>query len=172
MICIPYSVNKSLIPNAGMGLFAQQTVMMGKVIIAPTHINATITLQELTDSPDHPHADSSIRWFEEHCTISPDWPDECYVNHSFTPSALWHLGFIFALRELQPEEEITVDYRHLLGPDVRLPFLDSLTHQPIIGFSWGENLLRSSELMLKLANITHQREHIAQQEQKQTQEYE
>jgi hypothetical protein len=158
MICIPYHVADSLIPLAGKGLFSAKSVAAGKVIIAPTHINETITLQELTSIPDHPHADSSIRWFEDHCTVSPDWPDECYVNHSFSPSALWHLGFIFALRPLAAGEEITVDYRHLLGPNVELAFLDSITQQAIIGFSWGEKLLRSSEQMYELAKIRYQQE--------------
>ncbi len=158
MINISYQVQPSLIPNAGKGLFTCQAVDAGKVIIAPTHISSTIRFQELIESPNHPHADSSIRWFEDHCTVSPDWPDECYVNHSFKPTALWHLGFIFALEGLNPNEEITVDYRHLLGPCIRLPFLDSLTQKPIIGFSWGEALLRSSEQMLKLAERNYQSE--------------
>ena len=157
MICVPYHVNPSLIPGAGSGLFTSAPVGAGRVIIAPSHINQTIRLQELTDDPDHPCADSSVRWFEDHCTISPDWPDECYVNHAFEPTGLWHLGFTFALRDLDAGEEITVDYRHLLGPDIELPFLDALTQQAIVGYSWQEQLLRSSEALLELARINHRR---------------
>jgi hypothetical protein len=158
MICIPYHVSPSLIPGAGSGLFTSARVSTGRVIIAPTHIEQTVPLRALTENPDHPHADSSIRWFEDQCTISPEWPDECYVNHAFEPTGLWHLGFIFALRDLDRDEEITVDYRHLLGPEVELPFLDALTQQAIVGYSWHEKLLRSSEAMLELARIHHQRQ--------------
>ncbi|WP_027390116.1 SET domain-containing protein-lysine N-methyltransferase [Chrysiogenes arsenatis] len=158
MINIPYYVADSLIPLAGKGLFVSEKVDIGRVVVAPTHISETITLEELTAVPDHPHAESSIRWFENHCTISPEWPDECFVNHSFTPSCLWHLGFLFAQRDLLQGEEITVDYRYLLGPEVKLPFCDSVTHQPIIGLSWAEKLLRSSETMLQIATQIHQRE--------------
>jgi hypothetical protein len=158
MICIPYHVSSSLIPGAGSGLFTSVPVSAGRVIVAPTHIEQTIPLHELTENPGHPHADSSIRWFEDQCTISPEWPDECYVNHAFEPTGLWHLGFIFALRDLDSGEEITVDYRHLLGPEVELPFLDALTQQSIVGYSWHEKLLRSSEAMLELARINHQRQ--------------
>ena len=156
MISIPYHVGASLIPGAGSGLFTSAPVKAGRVIVAPSHIDQTIPLRELTEHPDHPHADCSIRWFEDQCTVSPEWPDECYVNHSFEPTGLWHLGFIFALRDLDSGEEITVDYRHLLGPDIELPFLDAVTRHPIVGYSWHEKLLRSSEAMLELARINHQ----------------
>ena len=59
---------------------------------------------------------ATVRWFEDRYTISDDWPDECFVNHSFTPSGLWHLGFVFATTRLEAGTEITVDYRHLLAP--------------------------------------------------------
>ena len=93
-----------------------------------------------THPTNHPQADSSIRWFEDHCTVSPEWPDDCYVNHSFEPNGLWHLGFIFALRPIAPGEEICVDYRHIIGPDVEMPFVDALTQAPIIGLSWEDSL--------------------------------
>lgn len=159
MICVPYHVSRSLIPGAGSGLFTSEPVSMGSVIVAPTHINQTVRLRELTEDPNHPFADSSVRWFEDHCTVSPEWPDECYINHAFEPTGLWHLGFVFALRDLDTGEEITVDYRHLLGPDVEMPFLDAVTQQSIVGYSWQEYLLFSSESMLDLARINHQRQH-------------
>ncbi|MEZ5507525.1 MAG: hypothetical protein R3F38_16825 [Gammaproteobacteria bacterium] len=140
MICVPYYVDTSLIPRAGNGLFLQQAVPAGKVLVAPSKIQHTVTLQDLlSESSDH-HHDSSIRWFEDHCTVSPDWPDECYVNHAFDATGLWHLGFIFASRDLPAGTEVTVDYRHLLAPGVDIGFPDSVTGQRIIGFSWPDSL--------------------------------
>jgi hypothetical protein len=133
-----------------MGLFLGETVSAGRVIIAPSHIHETVSLQEILSHPDHPMSDSSIRWFENHCTVSPDWPTECYVNHSFNPSGLWHLGFIFAIRDLSMGAEITVDYRHLIGPNVVMPFRDSETQCEIVGFSWQKSLHVSTEQLLKL----------------------
>ena len=153
MLCVPYHVDQSTIPGAGKGLFASSPIQPGRVIIAPTQIQETVPLQEILDDPDHPQADSSIRWFEDHCTVSPDWPDDCYVNHSFDPNGLWHLGFIFALRPIAPGEEITVDYRHIIGPGVEMPFIDAVTQRPIVGFSWEDSLVQSSEAMLKLAKL-------------------
>lgn len=158
MICVDYTVRPSLIEGAGSGLFVTQPVNAGRVLIAPSHIHNTVSLTELVSHPNHPDADSSIRWFEDHCTVSPDWPDECYVNHSFSPTGLWHLGFVFTLRDLTKDEEITVDYRFLLGTGVELGFVDSETRQPIVGLSWDENLLLSTRALAQLAtkNYGHQ----------------
>ena len=151
MLCVDYYVADSTIPGAGKGLFARQRIAPGTVIIAPTAIHETVPLGEIIDTPDHPHADSSIRWFEEHCTVSPEWPDDCYVNHSFTANGLWHLGFIFAQRQIEPGEEICVDYRHLIGPGIEMPFLDALSGRPIIGLSWEDSLAQTTETLLALA---------------------
>jgi SET domain-containing protein len=151
MICVPYYVADSSIPGAGKGLFADATIPAGRVLTAPTAIHETVPLAEILEDDAHPHADSSIRWFEEHCTISPEWPDECYINHSFSPNAQWHLGFVLALREIRPGEEILVDYRHLIGPGVEMPFRDALTQRPIVGYSWEESLYQSAGAVFELA---------------------
>lgn len=156
MLCIPYEVKDSLVPGAGKGLFTTAAIEVGRVLAAPTHIDSTLPWSEFEQDPHHPLADCSIRWFEDHCTVTPDWPDECYMNHSFTPNGLWHLGFIFAVRAIDPGEEITVDYRHLIGPGFRMPFLDSTTGQPIIGLTWAESLLSSSEAVYLLAKRAHE----------------
>lgn len=147
MICVDYQVAQSLIVGAGSGLFLQEAVSKGKVLIAPSHINKTVPLSELLNHPNHPDADSSIRWFEEVCTVSPDWPDECYVNHSFSPTGLWHLGFVFAQEDLPAGAEITVDYRHIIGPGVMMPFSDSETGNAIVGFTWQESLRLSTQAL-------------------------
>jgi len=152
MICVSHYIETSLIPHAGKGLFLQQPVAAGKVLVAPSRIQSTVTLQDLlSETADH-HFDSSIRWFEDHCTVSPDWPDECYVNHAFEPSGLWHLGFIFAAQDLEAGTEITVDYRHLLAPGVDIGFPDSVTGRRITGFSWWESLRTSTVQLNGLLN--------------------
>jgi hypothetical protein len=87
---------------------------------------------------------STVRWFEDRYTITPEWPDECYVNHSFTPSGLWHLGFVFALGDLPAGTEITVDYRHLLAPGQEEEFRDSTSGEAIVGYDWHEAMACST----------------------------
>jgi len=86
--------------------------------------------------------------------VSPDWPDECYLNHSFKPTGLWHLGFVFAARDLPAGTEITVDYRHLLPPGEEEAFTDAATGQPIVGLSWTESLRTSTHALAALLDGT------------------
>lgn len=150
MICTPYYISDSRIPHAGLGLYIRAPISAGKVIVAPSRIESTVSLKQLLDeSQDYP-LHSSVRWFEDQCTLASDWPDECYLNHSFQPNALWHLGFVFALEDLAADAEITVDYRHLLAPGVDIGFADSLTGQRIVGFSWSQSLHQSATHLARL----------------------
>ncbi|BBD79703.1 SET domain-containing protein-lysine N-methyltransferase [Aerosticca soli] len=141
MILPRYRIAASAIPGAGMGVWLDEPARVGRVLIAPDAIQQTYDLQELLAQPALFHA--SARWFEDRYTLSPDWPDECYVNHSFEPTGLWHLGFVFARRDLPAGTEITVDYRHLLPPGHREDFIDAATGETIIGFGWAESLAAS-----------------------------
>lgn len=145
MILPRYHVAPSRIPGAGRGLFLHEAVARGRIVIAPDAIPSTYSWDQVRAQPDPEAALAAcVRWFEDRYTISADWPDECYVNHSFEPNGLWHLGFVFAARDLAPGEELTVDYRHLLPEGEREAFLDAGTGGAIIGFSWAESLARST----------------------------
>jgi hypothetical protein len=63
---------------------------------------------------------------------------------------LWHLGFVFAARNLAAGEELTIDYRHLLAPGQEETFRDARTGHPIVGLSWRESLLATSRTLSKL----------------------
>lgn len=122
-------------------------------MIAPGNILETVPLASLFEDSAHPHANSSIRWFEDRCTVSPDWSDECYVNHSFEPNGLWQLGFLFALRDIEEDEEITMDYSHIIAPEHVMEFRDAQSGKPIFGVTWKESLLETSEKLLNLARV-------------------
>jgi len=146
-----YRVEPSRIPLAGKGLFLAEDVARGRVIIAPDNIHTVWPEAKLRGFPaDSIEAESSVRWFEDWYSLTPEWSDECYVNHSFTPNALWHLGFIFAGRALADGEEITVDYRLVIGSGEVMPFRDSATGGEIVGLSWTDNLRHSAAALLAL----------------------
>ncbi len=151
LITIKYRVGPSRVPHAGQGLFVEENVPAGRVLIAPTHATLTVRLAEIFSPTPHPHAESSVVWFEDHCVVSPDYPDDFFINHSFSPNAVWHLGFVFALREIHPDEELLLDYRHLIAPGVVLDFRDSTTGEEIIGYSWQESLQITARQVLTLA---------------------
>lgn len=139
-ITIRYHLGPSTVAGAGKGFFIGEHVAAGRVLIAPTHVDRTVRLAEVLAPQPHPHAETSVVWFEDHCVVSPDYPDDFFINHSFTPNALWHLGFVFALRDLAAGEELLLDYRHLIAPGVTLDFADGQTGQPITGHAWKESL--------------------------------
>lgn len=145
MIIQQYRVSPSRIPGAGKGIFLERTVKRGSVIIAPTEVrNAHLFFGAAVDALPPALQSTSIRWFEDYCTIDPDWNDECYINHSFEPNGLWHLGFVFALDDLQAGTELTIDYRFLIKEGETPGFRDALTNQEIRGFSWQESLRHST----------------------------
>lgn len=151
MILPRYRVAPSRIPSAGSGLFLEEPVAAGRIIIAPDAIDRTLSLPEVLAHPAGEAAlGASVRWFEDRYTVSLDWPDECYVNHSFSPTGLWHLGFVFASRDLGADEEVTVDYRHLLGEGQQEDFPDAETGRPIIGLPWRDALRASTQALARL----------------------
>ena len=145
MIVPRYRVEASRIPLAGKGLFLDEPVARGRVIIAPDNLHTVWPEAKLRQYPaDSIEVESSVRWFEDWFSLTPEWTDECYVNHSFEPNALWHLGFIFAAADLPAGVEITVDYRYVIGSGEVMPFRDSVTGREIVGLPWADNLRESA----------------------------
>jgi hypothetical protein len=145
MILPRYHVAPSLIAGAGKGLFLDEMVIRGRLLTAPDDIRKVYKWNEVQALPDATALlAATVRWFEDYYTVTPEWPDECYINHSFAPCGLWHLGFVFALDDLPPGTEITVDYRHLLAPGQEEDFRDALTGRRIVGHSWEESLATST----------------------------
>ncbi|BDU20564.1 hypothetical protein DYGSA30_20210 [Dyella sp. GSA-30] len=158
MILPRYSIAASTISGAGKGLFLEEKVAAGRIITAPDTIDRTWRHDELDSDPElKAQMYAAARWFEDRYTLSPDWPDECYINHSFTPTGLWHLGFIFALKDLPVGAEVTVDYRHLLPPGQEEDFIDTATGEKIIGLSWHESLSSSTRALSALLDSAHPR---------------
>ena len=145
MILPRYRVLASTIPGAGQGLFLDEPVARGRIIVAPDAIPRTFRWNDIESRPDRDVLlPSTIRWFEDQYTVTPEWPDECYVNHSFAPTGIWHLGFIFAGADLAAGTEVTVDYRHLLGEGQEEAFRDAQTGAAIVGLPWAESLSLST----------------------------
>lgn len=155
MILPRYSIRPSAIPGAGKGLFLEEIVRQGSVLIAPDKINGpTTTMMHACElakfPPDSLECQSSIRWFEQWSTVCLGWDDECFVNHSFDPNGLWHLGFVFAQRDIEPGEELTMDYRFIVGDHEKLPFRDAHTGKPIVGLPWNELIRHTARQLLNI----------------------
>lgn len=153
MILPRYHIGPSSIAGAGQGLFLDEAVARGRIVVAPDAIDRTWRFDEIAAATDAPaRLAAAARWFEDRYTVSLDWPDECYVNHAFAPTGLWHLGFIFAADDLSAGTELTVDYRHLLAPGQEESFRDAQTGEPIVGFGWRESLSASTRALAALVH--------------------
>ena len=151
MILPRYRIAASMIAGAGNGLFLAEDVARGKLITAPDDIRKVYKWSEVHALPDATALlAATVRWFEDRYTVTPEWPDECYINHSFAPCGLWHLGFVFALEDLPAGTEITVDYRHLLAPGQEEDFRDAISGAPIVGYAWHESMMRSTAQLQQL----------------------
>jgi len=151
MILPRYHVDTSGIPAAGKGLYVDEAVAAGQVLIAPDNVHTVWPEARLRQyAEDSIEVQSSVRWFEDWYSLTPEWSDECYVNHAFAPTALWHLGFIFALRELPAGSEITVDYQLVIGSAETLPFVDAASGRAITGLPWSQALAQSTAQLATL----------------------
>jgi len=151
MILPSYHIGPTSIAGAGQGLFIDEPVARGRLLVAPDAIDRVYRFDEIAGRPDAARLlPATVRWFEDRYTVSLDWPDECYVNHAFEPTGLWHLGFVFAAADLAAGTEITVDYRHLLAPGQEEDFRDTRTGQSIIGYTWQESLAHSTRELAAL----------------------
>lgn len=149
MILARYCIEPSSIPGAGKGVFLSEDVEAGSVIVAPDAIPRVHRLADIEAMPDATNLlAATVRWFEEWYTTTPEWPDECYINHAFDPTGLWHLGFVFARRPIRAGEELTVDYRHLLAPGQRESFDDAQSGRAIVGIDWRDSLLETTSELL------------------------
>lgn len=151
MILPSYRIAASRIAGAGQGLYLEEPVARGRVIVAPDGVHTVWPEAQLRrHAPDSREVESSVRWFEDQYSLTPEWSDECYVNHSYTPTALWHLGFIFALDALPAGTEVTMDYRYVIGDGERMPFVDAETGREIVGLPWADCLRGSARQLLAL----------------------
>ena len=108
MIIPRYHIGPSQIAGAGKGLFLDEPIARGRVIVAPDAIPRVHSFEDIERMPDAAELlPATVRWFENAYTVTPEWPDECYVNHAFEPTGLWHLGFVFAAADLPAGTEIT-----------------------------------------------------------------
>ncbi len=151
MILIDYAVRHSEINAAGMGIFTKHDIARGTVVSAPDGIQKIYKVDEINRmNPDSVEYTSSVRWFEDYYSFVSGWDDECYYNHSFEPNCIWHLGFVFAARELAAGTEITIDYSHLLEEGTESMFVDSKTGKRAVGMSFRDSIAKTAAALAEI----------------------
>lgn len=77
---------------------------------------------------------------------------ENYINHSFNPNVLYHCGICFALRDIQPLEELTTDYTYLLSESDQESFVDEASNKVVRGVSWQQCLMQTTKQLINLVS--------------------
>lgn len=151
MILIDYDICSSKINLAGKGIFARCDIARGRVVSAPDKIERLYSIDEINRMPrESAEYSGSVRWFEDRYSAVGEWSDECYYNHSFNPNCVWHLGFVFASRDIPAGTELTIDYRFLLEEGERSMFRDSETGQYFTGLSFKDSIRLSAEKIVEI----------------------
>jgi hypothetical protein len=144
-------------PAIGWGLFAHEFAPKGSVVGILTlgaNIMRCNEYQEAQRQNNDLIRRTGARWVDDYflygCEIGPDE----YLNHSFRPSLLYHCGICFAMRDIFPGDELTVNYQYLLATEDATAFVDHETGRLVDGLPAREALCASGrELLLLLSSF-------------------
>ncbi len=142
----------SSLPGAGLGAYAMEAAPLGTLLgIDLPQSEWMIDVQEALALPRRARSqtwrhveDICFRGGEGRATASN------YLNHSFQPNVLWHLGCYWALRDVQPGDELTLDYRPLIAPDWSGRIIDAASGIPLMGEEGKVALLRNARQLVAL----------------------
>jgi hypothetical protein len=149
MIIAPHRIGPSLIPGANNGLFLTAPARAGQVLEFPDGIERTWSWPELlTFDEEDVRLQGSVRLFEDRYICPTSWDSDCLINHSAEPNGLWLLGYVFAARDIEAGEELTIDYRLLLTPEAD-GFVDN-TGCTLRGMSFAEAMRQTCRQLAEL----------------------
>lgn len=154
MLYIRAEVRPSLILDGEQGLFTLEFLPKGKIVAIWACDPGDRIIDEKTYMEEYKNADvayqhSFVRIIGNYYIGSYEKKAiDDYLNHSNSPNILSHCGILFALREIEIGEELTVDYRYFLNNNNREKF--EVDGEPLIGLSAKEALLTSSRQLIEI----------------------
>jgi SET domain-containing protein len=138
----------------GLGVFANEHIACGEVVMLWC-MNCYITSEQAYN--DEQKAGNILmqktgcRFIDGIFLYTDDTPRiENYVNHNFTPNMLYHAGICFALKDIQHDEELTVDYRYILAKNDYGAFVDTNTGTLVDGLDSITCIIETSEQLAAL----------------------
>jgi len=151
MLLIQAAVEDSAI--SGKGLFTREPVRKGTVVSIHAVDSVVVTeeqYQEEQRKGNELAIRTGIRWVGKYFLYAKEIRPEAFINHSTNPSLLYHCGISFARRDLQPGDELTIDYSLFLAEDDVESFSDSAKEAPVTGLPPKQALLVSTEQVLRM----------------------
>lgn len=141
----------------GYGLYTNEFICKGEIIMfwmANAHLIKELDYNIQQSKDDRQMIATGARYVGDMFLYTDIGPRkdryENYINHSFNPTVLYHCGVCFALRDIQPNEELTTDYTYLLSENDQETFIDEASGKEVKGISWHKCLLHTTEQLQKL----------------------
>lgn len=141
------------------GAFTTKKIKKGSIIFIYTDPSHAMTIKEselieLLKEKDPRAIMTGCRFiFDEFImdeVLPEKLPKSYYINHSFNPNVLYHCGLGFALRDIDEDEMLTMNYEYVLSETKLEEFMDWESGRMVKGLSGLESLTRSTEELLKL----------------------
>lgn len=147
-------VKASGIAKAGTGLFADEDIHIGEIVM----IFSTDCFIISKSDYDNQQRDGNELMMQTGCRFIGDvflYTDsktrfDNYINHSFTPNILYHAGICLAKEDIKKGTELTVDYRYILSEDDEYSFIDTNSGKLVKGIDGNAALKSSCEELLEL----------------------
>ena len=154
MLYIKCKVKKSEL--GGKGLFSQQFIPKGKII--GILAQEAMVMSEKSYQSEQRKGNflvimTAVRWIGNYFLYGDKITKEEFINHSEKPSMLYHMGVCFALRDIQVDDELTVNYNYFLAEKDENRFESKEKKGKIVdGISPKKALLLSAKELIKLFN--------------------
>jgi len=143
----PLYLAQSTIENAGLGVFVGSNVNKGNFLAVDIFTSEDVRLARDISFDLVDYSDCRV---DDLCFITEREGDfGNYFNHSCNPNVLWHLGYMFALKDIGRDQELFIDYRHMDHPSWPTSIVDK-NGVPIRGLPWKESIRITCRQILKL----------------------
>jgi SET domain-containing protein len=93
--------------DKGLGVYARRAFHEGEFIFRRRHVRF-VTESEIATISDWERMHLCELSFDRYAVLAPPG---CYLNHSCDPNAMRHGVVVFAWRDIEANDEITIDYR-------------------------------------------------------------
>lgn len=105
--------------HMGLGVFAKRRLERGTILWISDDIDAKLSLEEYNSLDDYQRKKlDQYSFIDSRGRVVINWDESKFVNHSCAPNSTGIIecdSFCFALRTIEPDEEILEDYSHFCG---------------------------------------------------------
>jgi len=156
MVLIEAEVKNS--PIAQKGVFSKQFIKKGTIVSLFMLGNMKImTEQEYQSEQEKGNTiiiKTACRYVGKYFLYGDQIAEDEHFNHSFTPNILYHCGICFALCDIEPGQELTMNYHFLFAVNDVFRFTDSNSGRLVDGLNPTKSIVESAKELIALLEGT------------------